>query len=198
MTCTTERGFSIAGALALAAAAVMLAGCSAVPRAPTVIRHVAATDIGDQHPTCFQSRTCRAPQAFLVRNEADWQKVWGAGQDPPVINFDRDMVFAAYCSINSEGPGNMEVWVLRYRELEDVLEVRVKQVMSGAWPLSAAYSRAYELVKLPQTDKPVKVLWQYVWGTRDEQTELQAREWTPQDATHDGPAPSSDFWRVPQ
>lgn len=197
MTSTRNRGRGLALAPAIAAA-LMLAGCGSVPRAPTVIRHVAASDIGPQHPTCFQARTCRAPKAFLVTNEADWRKVWGPGEDPPVINFEKDMVFAAYCSIGSEGPGNMDVWVLKYRDLEDVLEVRVKQLMSGAWPLSAAYSRAYELVKLPQTDKPVKVLWQYVWGTRDEQSELQAREWTPEAAVESGGGTGSDFWRVPQ
>ena len=197
MTCTRNRGRGLALAPAFAAA-VMLAGCASLPRSPTVIRHVAASDLGHQHPACLQARTCKAPKAFLVRNEDDWTKVWGPGEDPPVINFERDMVLAAYCSISSEGPGRMDVWVLKYREVEDVLEVRVKQSMGGAWPLSAAYSRAYELVKLPQTDKPVKVLWQYVWGTRDEETELQAREWTPQAAVESDGGSGSDFWRVPQ
>ncbi len=155
-------------------------GCAAVPKSPTVIRHVAAADLSQPHPACLQARTARAPKAFVVKDEQSWKQVWGQGEDPPVVNFETQMVFGAFTSLSSEGPGTMEVWVLKYREAEDVLEVRVKERVSGSYPLSAGYSRAYEFVKLPRSDKPIKVLWRYQWGERDEESELQAHEWAPE------------------
>lgn len=166
----------------------LLPGCSKIPQTPPTIRHVAATDLTEQHPVCFQARTCKAPRAFVIKTEADWKKVWGPGEDPPVINFDKSMVLCAFASISSEGPGSMEVWVLKFRQTEDVVEAQVKQTVTGSWPLSAGYSRAYEFVKLPKSDKPVKVLWRYMWGSRDEETELQAREWTPAETSGAGAA----------
>jgi len=157
-----------------------LTGCRPVPRQPSVVRHVEAKDLSVQHPMCLQSKVDKPPQAIIIRKEADWKTFWGPGEDPPVINFEKDMVFVASASVSSEGPGTLQVWALKFVPDNDVTEVQVKEVTGGEWPLSAGFSRAYEIVKLPQTGNPVMVVWRRVWGNVDETKELQAREWTPQ------------------
>jgi len=157
-------------------------GCSHFARTPSTVLHVEADNLQARYPECLQSRDLLPPRAFLVRSETAWKKVWGAAE-PPVINFDKSMVFVARGSIGSEGPGTLTVYVLKFVEREDVMEVRVKESLSGEWPLSAGFSRAYDIVKLPRTDKPVKVLWRYMWGSRDQTHELKAVEWTPPAAT---------------
>lgn len=169
------------GLLAILAigASVLVAGCSNIARTPETIRNVKHDQFGEQHPLCFQDRNCKAPKAFLVKSEAAWTTLWGPGETPPVVNFEREMVFIAFTSLSSEGPGTMEVWVQKFVAKEDVIEVRVREVVSGSWPLSAAYSRAYHMVRLPKSDLPVKVTWRYLWGNRDETKELRAEEWLP-------------------
>ncbi|MCE5219044.1 hypothetical protein LLH03_18670 [bacterium] len=156
----------------------LLGGCSHFAQTPPTVLHVEADNLDAKYPECLQSREAEPPKAFLVKSEAAWKKVWGAAE-PPVINFDKSMIFVAHGSIGSEGPGTLTVYVLKFVEREDVMEVRVKESLSGEWPLSSGFSRAYEIVKLPRTDKPVKVLWRYLWGSRDQTHELKASEWTP-------------------
>ena len=156
-----------------------LAGCAKLWRTPPNVGHVVAADLSPQHPACLQIKATNPPKAFLVTDEAGWKQFWGPGEEPPVVNFEKSMVLVAFGSMGSEGPGTLEVWVLKYREIEDVMAVTVKEHITGEWPLSVGYSRAYDMVTLPRTDKPVKVLWRYMWGKRDENTEVRARRWLP-------------------
>ncbi len=168
------------GGVCLACAlAAGLCGCSNVARQPAVIVHVEAKDLSQQHPLCLQSKNTKPPQAVLVKSQDGWSRFWGQGEEPPVVNFDKEMLLVASASVSSEGPGTLEVWVLKYVPGEAVMEVRVKEVSGGEWPLSAGFSRAYEIVRLPRTDNPVKVMWRRVWGNVDETKELQAVEWVP-------------------
>lgn len=162
-----------------AALMVVLAGCSNVPLTPETIRNVTAAQLSEQHPVCLQDRNIRPPKAFVVKSENAWIALWGAGESPPKVDFEKNMVFVACTSLSSDGPGTMEVWVQKYLSTEETFEVRVREVIAGAWPLSLAYSRAYHMVKLPRTDLPVKVLWRHLWGNRDETRELDAQEWVP-------------------
>ncbi len=158
---------------------LVLSGCAQVLKTPTTLRNVTAADLGEQHPFCLQSKGHSAPKAFIIKNETNWKAFWGAGEEPPVVNFEQSMVFVAQTSLSSDGPGTMEIWVQKHRETEQVVETRVLESVGGSWPLSTAYSRAYHIVTLPTSTKPVKVTWRYLWGTRDETRELQAKEWTP-------------------
>jgi hypothetical protein len=179
---------------ALVMAVALSQGCSQIPRTPPNIRHVTAAELGVQHPACLQTRATSPPKAFLVRSDANWKKLWGPGEDPPVINFEKSMVFVAASSLGSDGPGTLEIWVLKFRETDELVEVQVKEDVTGEWSLSAGWSRAYEIVKLPRSAKPVKVTWRYVWGSRDEQRELRAVEWAPRA----GGQPSTGGWPIPQ
>ncbi len=167
-------GACLAGALVAG-----LCGCSNVARQPAVVVHVEAKDLSQQHPLCLQNKNTKPPQAVLVKSQDGWARFWGQGEDPPVVNFDKEMLLVASASVSSEGPGTLEVWVLKYVPGEAVMEGRVKEVSGGEWPLSAGFSRAYEIVRLPRTDNPVKVMWRRVWGNVDETKELQAVEWVP-------------------
>lgn len=168
------------------AAVVMSAGCSQMARRPETIVNVTSADLSRQHPACFEEKGQAAPKAFLVRGDAEWRQVWGQGEDPPVVNFEKSMVLCAYTSLSSEGPGTIEVWVQKFRETDELVEVQVREVINGSFPLSAAFSRAYHFVKLPRSDKPVKVQWQFLWGTRDETRQIEAKDWAPQAASLGG------------
>lgn len=168
-----------------------LVGCW---RTPDNIRHVTAADAAQEHPPSLQIKTARPPQAFIITDEATWRQFWGEGEEPPPVDFKRDMVFVACCSLASEGPGTMEVWALKWRQTQDALEVRVKQTTSGEWPQGVGYSRAYDIVRLPQTTKPVRVQWHSVWGTRNDRKAMEAQPWTPDAQT----GVAADMWNVQQ
>jgi len=168
--------------MVVAGVVAAVSGCT-VGRTPETIRQVENDDFSPQHPACFKTKGANVPKAFLVKNQQAWATLWGQGEEPPVINFDKAMVFVAFASIGSEGPGSMSVWVLKYYNTKDILEVRVRESLSGTWPLSSAYSRAYHIVSLPKADKPVKVVWRRLWGKRDETTEIEATQWTPRAQT---------------
>jgi hypothetical protein len=163
--------------LAVTAVLAILPGCY---RTPDSVRHVPASDLKSQHPACFQQPNGKPPKAFLIKSEAALKQVWGPGEDAPVVNFEKNILFVAFTSLSSEGPGTLEVWALQYRELEDVMEVKVKEDVGGSWPLSTGFSRAYDIVKLPRTSKPVRVSWKYQWGAQNQDKELKAEEWVPQ------------------
>jgi hypothetical protein len=158
--------------------ATMVVGGCKVALQPSNIQHVPASDVDQKAPAALQDMTVHPPRAFLVKSEEDWKRLWGSAQAPKV-NFQKNMVFVAFDSINSGGPGTMEIWVLKYLEEDAQMLVRVKESLSGEWTIGAGYSRAYDVVALPRTDKPVKVQWEYEWGTRKETRELDAEEWAP-------------------
>jgi hypothetical protein len=163
----------LAGVLAMVAAG----GCKFALQPPS-LKHVSAKDMDEKAPAVLQDMTSHPPRAFLVKSQDAWQQLWGSATAPKV-DFKKNMVFVAFDSINSGGPGTMEIWALKYVQDESGLEVRVKESLSGEWTIGAGYSRAYDMVALPQTDKPVKVKWKYEWGAREETRELDAAEWTP-------------------
>jgi hypothetical protein len=163
--------------LAVLLATIAVGGCK-VALQPSNIVHVAAKDMDEKAPAALQDMTVHPPRAFLVKSQENWNQLWGSGT-APTVDFKKNMVFVAFDSINSGGPGTMDIWALKYVENEDGLEVRVKESLSGEWTIGAGYSRAYDMVALPQTDKSVKVKWQYEWGSREENRDLEAAEWTP-------------------
>lgn len=154
-----------------------MSGCKVALQPPN-LKHVAAKDVDEKAPAVFQDMTVHPPRAFVVKSQEDWKRLWGSAQAPKV-DFNKNMVFVAFDSINSGGPGTMDIWVLKYTLDEQGMEVRVKESLSGEWTIGAGYSRAYDMVVLPRTDKPVKVQWRYEWGTREETRALDAQEWAP-------------------
>ena len=180
-------------ALTLAAALFIsaLAGCY---RTANSVRHVTAADLKIKHPACFQQPGTGIPKAFIVKNDAALKQLWGPGEDPPVVNFQNNMVLVAFDSLTSDGPGTLEIWVQKYEEGEDVLNVQVREDVAGAWPVSTSFARAYDIVEIPHSSKPIKIQWHYTWGTRDETREVRADEWVPTESTTNGAGGGQSTW----
>lgn len=168
----------VAGAL-LVGVALLTGGCSKLWLTPASVKHVTAGDFSAKAPAIFQERNSEIPKAFVVTSEQNLKAFWGEGEPLPKIDFTKESFLVVFTSVSSEGPGSLEIWVLKCRETEDGVEARVKESLAGAWPISAGWSRAYDIVRIPKSTQPVKVHWEYMWGERDDMRELQAEEWVP-------------------
>lgn len=99
---------------------------------------------------------------YLYRDEAAWKGFWdtmntAVGVTEPEIDFSKEMVLVVFAG--AQPSGGHEIVVQRVEDRTDKLAVQVQQLHPGPKCITAsAITHPYDVVALPQSEKPVELI----------------------------------------
>jgi hypothetical protein len=111
--------------------------------------------------TTGQSSGIVSERLEVIRDQAEFTELWlihanvfSPAPDQPEINFDQDMLVAAF--LGERVTGGFSIAITEVQEREDSLLVRVRITLPGRNCLVAqAFSQPHQLVTVPRSEKMV-------------------------------------------
>jgi hypothetical protein len=94
---------------------------------------------------------------FVLRTEEEWQRFWRrhASSDPPVIDFSREMVIAAF--MGEQRTGGFSIEIQKVEDKGGLLKVLVQRtVPAPERPVLQVLTQPYHIIRLAKTELPVR------------------------------------------
>ncbi len=94
---------------------------------------------------------------FVLRTEEEWQRFWRrhASSDPPVVDFSREMVIAAF--MGEQRTGGFSIEIQKVEDKGGLLKVLVQKTLPAPEsPVLQVLTQPYHIIKLAKTELPVR------------------------------------------